>query len=74
MMHSVGFLGLGSFFGLIIFAIVVAILIFEIAMIISAIQNKHISQTARVWWVIGMFLVHPIVAVIYYFTDYQKTR
>jgi hypothetical protein len=74
MMHHAGFLGLGVFFGLIVFVIAIAILVFEIAMIVSAIRNRHISQTAKVWWVVGMFLIHPIVAIIYFFTDYQKTK
>ena len=42
-------------------------------MIVNAITNKHISDTARVLWVIGMLLIHPFVAIAYYFTDYKKT-
>jgi hypothetical protein len=53
---------------------ILVLLAFEIWMIISAVTNTHISDGARVLWVIGILLIHPIVAIIYYFTDYQKTK
>ena len=65
--------GLGLVAGLIVIAAVALILAFELWMLISAITNKNISDTARIWWIIGMVLVHPIVAIVYYFTDYKKT-
>ena len=54
--------------------IVALILVFEIMMIISAIKNRAISDEARILWVIGMLLIHPIVAIIYYFTDHKKAH
>jgi len=54
--------------------VAVAVLAFEIVMIINAIHNENISATAKTWWVVGMFLVHPFVAFAYYFTDYSKRR
>jgi hypothetical protein len=54
--------------------IVALILVFEIMMIISAIKNRAISDKARILWVIGMLLIHPIVAIIYYFTDHKKAH
>ncbi|HEX7633589.1 MAG TPA: hypothetical protein VF401_04685 [Candidatus Saccharimonadales bacterium] len=55
---------------LIIVALVV--LVFEIYMLINAIQNTRISQNAKILWIVGMLLIHPIVAIAYYFTDYKK--
>lgn len=66
------FLGFGLPVGLVILVLLAAILVFEIFMLISAITNKHISDTAKVLWVIGMLIIHPIVAIAYYFTDHKK--
>jgi hypothetical protein len=51
-----------------------AVLAFEILMIVNAVNNASLSGTARAWWVVGMLLVHPFVAIAYYFTDYKKPR
>lgn len=65
-----------AFFGLItvplLVIILLAILVFEVAMFISAIQNKHITSNARIFWIIGMLLIHPFIAIAYYFTDYKR--
>lgn len=47
---------------------------FEIWMIISAAINKGISDKARIWWIVGMLLIHPIVAIVYLCTDYRKRK
>jgi len=65
-------LGLGLVAGLVLIIAIVLIFIFEVWMFISAITNKNISDTARVFWAVGMVLIHPIVAIAYYFTDYKK--
>jgi hypothetical protein len=54
--------------------IVVALLIiaFEVWMIVDAALNKKISDKAKVWWIVGMFLIHPFVAIVYFFTDHHK--
>jgi len=54
--------------------IVVALLIvaFEIWMIVDAAINKKISDKAKAWWIIGMIIIHPFVAVAYFFTDHRK--
>lgn len=54
--------------------LLVLVFIFEIWMIISAITNNKITGTAKALWVIGMLLIHPIVAIIYYFTDFKKVK
>ena len=50
----------------------VAILIFEVVMFIDVIVNKNITDQARILWIIGMILLHPFVAIAYYFTDHKK--
>jgi hypothetical protein len=45
----------------------VALLAFEIVMLISAIQNDKLSSTAKTWWIVGMCFVHPFIALAYYF-------
>lgn len=54
--------------------IIVAVLLFafEIWMIIDAALNKKISDKAKAWWIAGMLLIHPFVAIVYFFTDHQK--
>lgn len=54
--------------------LLIAILTFEVAMFISVLRNKAIAENTRILWIIGMLLIHPFVAIVYYFTDYkQKT-
>lgn len=54
--------------------IIVAILIaaFEVWMIVDVAINKKLSDKAKAWWIIGMVLIHPIVAIVYFFTDRKK--
>lgn len=63
----VGFTFLGVF-GLII----LAILVFEITMFVSVITNQRIPNETKLLWILGMLLIHPFVAIGYYFTDYNK--
>ena len=35
-------------------------------------HNPNIDSTARILWLVGMVLLHPFVAIVYYFTDYKK--
>ena len=65
---------LDKFFERGILALLLAILVFEVAMIISAIRNQHITGSTRALWIVGMLLIHPFVAIAYYFTDYKKAR
>lgn len=50
------------------------IFVFELAMLISAIRNKHITTNTKVLWIVGMFILHPFVAIAYFFTDYKKEK
>jgi len=69
-----------SLIGLSIGAIIViaviglAILVFEVAMFIDAILNKNITDEVRILWLVGMILIHPFVAIAYYFTDHKKRQ
>jgi phosphotransferase system glucose/maltose/N-acetylglucosamine-specific IIC component len=66
------FLGLGLVALLLVLLIGLAILVFEVAMFIDVILNKNISDEAKILWVIGMLLLHPFIAIAYYFTDHKK--
>ena len=68
MFNVMAIFGLGTGLSVLVWLILVLIFIFEIWMLVDAITRKSLSTTARVWWIIGMILVHPIVAIIYYFT------
>lgn len=52
--------------------VVLLLLAFEVWMLVDAALNKKISDRAKTWWIIGMFLVHPFVAIVYLFTDYRS--
>jgi hypothetical protein len=41
-------------------------------LIVDAALNKGITDKAKTWWIIGMFIIHPIVAIVYFFTDHRK--
>lgn len=45
---------------------------FELWMIVDAALNKKLKDKAKAWWIIGMFLIHPFVAIVYFFTDHRK--
>jgi hypothetical protein len=71
-MNNFALLGLALSLGVILVIFLLVIFIFEIVMIVNAIQNKYITQNAKILWIIGMLLIHPFVAIAYYFTDYKK--
>jgi hypothetical protein len=59
-----------------IILVVLLILAFEVWMLVDDITNKKVPTKHKVWWAIGMFLVHPFVAIIYFFVSrlhYNKT-
>lgn len=65
---------LGAGIGIVLLVLFVAllVLVFEIMMFIDVILNKNISDEARILWIIGMLVLHPVVAIAYYFTDHKK--
>lgn len=56
----------------VIILVALLVLAFEIWMITDVITNKKISDKAKIWWVIGMLIIHPFVAIVYFFTDHRK--
>lgn len=72
MLSKFALLGLSGASEVIVIVLLLAIFVFEIVMLVSAIKNKHITMNARVVWIVGMFLIHPFVALAYYFSDYKK--
>jgi hypothetical protein len=72
MLNDFALLGFGFGFSLVLSLILLIIFIFEVVMFINAILNKKISDTAKILWIIGMLIIHPFVAIAYYFTDYKK--
>jgi hypothetical protein len=51
--------------------LLVLTLAFEVWMFVDAVQNPRLTDTQRVLWCAGMLLVHPFVAVAYYFITRQ---
>jgi len=49
------------------------IAVFEVWMLVDVAINKKISDKAKTWWVIGMVAIHPVVAIVYFFTDRRKS-
>lgn len=45
----------------------IAIVLFEIKMFIDVIKNPNLSDIERIVWLAGMLLIHPFVAIAYYF-------
>ncbi len=72
MVSKFAFSGLGTSFSLVVLLVLLGILAFEIAMFVSAIRNPNITSNVRMLWIVGMLLLHPFVAIWYYFTDYKK--
>jgi len=56
----------------IIIIVALLILAFEIWMIVDAAINKKLSNKAKAWWIVGMLIIHPFVAIVYFFTDHRK--
>lgn len=57
----------------VIILIALLIFVFEIWMIIDvAINNKKISDKAKAWWIVSMLVLHPFVAIVYFFTARRK--
>lgn len=70
--NNIALLGLSTPLGLVVIFLLALVFAFEIWMFVSVILNKNITGNARALWILGMILIHPIVAIVYYFTDYKK--
>lgn len=49
-----------------------AILAFEVWMFVDAIRNPRLTDIERVLWCVGMLLIHPFVALAYYFIEHTN--
>jgi sterol desaturase/sphingolipid hydroxylase (fatty acid hydroxylase superfamily) len=67
-MFTIGFLGLIS-----IILAGLAILAFEVAMFIDMLQNEYLTDRDKIIWAVAMVLVHPFVAIYYYFTARNRS-
>jgi hypothetical protein len=52
--------------------LVIAILWFEVAMFLDVLKNKKLSENEKILWVLGMFLLHPVIAIVYYFVAHSR--
>jgi len=66
------FQGFGILAVLILGLLGFALLAFEIWMFIDLVQNPRLTAGAKLLWAIGMLLLHPFVAIIYFFTARSK--
>jgi hypothetical protein len=60
------FFGLPLALVIVIPLFVLLLLAFEIWMIVDCIKNPKLSDSEKALWVIGMLLIHPFVALIYF--------
>ncbi|HSW80185.1 MAG TPA: hypothetical protein VLG47_05405 [Candidatus Saccharimonadales bacterium] len=50
------------------------VLAFEIWMLVDVLAYRKMSRSTRMWWVLGMFLIHPLVAMVYLFARNNYKR
>lgn len=55
------------FFPPFILLAILLIFLFEIWMFVDLLQNPRLVSEEKLFWAIGMILIHPIVAIVYYF-------
>jgi len=48
------------------------ILIFEITMVVDAWRNPKLNANQRALWIVGMFFIHPFVAIFYFFSAHSR--
>ena len=60
------------FFFLLLLPIALAALVFWIWMLISAIQNKGLTDNDRIIWVLVIVFLHVLGAIIYFFVGHPK--
>jgi len=48
-----------------VIAAMILILAFEVWMLIDVLAYRKVPAKSRVWWVVGMFVIHPFVALAY---------
>jgi hypothetical protein len=63
---------LGGMFGLLFLLIALAAFVFWIWMLIHAISNNGLTGTERIVWVLVVFFLHVLGALIYFFVGRPK--
>jgi len=59
---------------LVVLPIALALFAFWIWMLISAIQNKGLSEGEKIAWVLVIALLHVLGAIIYFFVGHPKRK
>ncbi len=67
-----GIVFISGLLGLVFFAIAVLVFIFWIWMLIDAIQNNRLSSNERVIWVLVVFFLYALGALIYYLVGRKR--
>lgn len=62
-----------NFLTILILILSTLILILDVWMIISAATNNKLTTNQKLLWILGMLLLHPIIAIFYYFMVFKKT-
>jgi hypothetical protein len=58
--------------GLVALTLVVAIFVFWIWMLISAVQNKGLTEGEKIAWVLVVVFLHLLGAILYFFIGHPK--
>jgi Phospholipase_D-nuclease N-terminal len=59
---------------LVVLPLAVAVFAFWIWMLISAIQNKGLTDGEKIGWVIAIALLHFLGAILYFFIGHPKRK
>lgn len=63
-----------GFLFLLIPLVLIAVLVFEVLMFLDVLKNRRLSDTEKVLWVLGMFLLHPVIAIVYYYVAHSRLK
>ncbi len=66
--------GLTLFLTFVVSLAIAAILAFEIWMFFDCVLDRKMPSKNKVWWIVGMLLLHPIVAIFYYFIVHRPRK
>ena len=50
-----------------IILLTILFLAFEIWMLVDVFNNRKVPKYHKLWWIVGMFIIHPFVALAYFF-------
>jgi hypothetical protein len=66
--------GLGILFMLFLIPLCLAFMAFWVWMLVSAIQNKGLSDGEKIAWVIAIVFLHFLGALLYFFIGHPKRK